>query len=186
MAQVLFYTATAAQYAALETKNDHAIYFITDTGDLFKGSVPFSFPCRLVETFPASGDKGYIYVGPTGTMKVWTGSAWLDVGAEDNFLSAAQRHVVTAAEAGTGMYTGIDEGDVGVIFTMRDNETMYVSLGDLVDIYTADNSGSNAIAVTVAGYTIGADLKVSTEEGNQLEIKPEGVFVSPLIWQTVS
>ena len=84
------------------------------------------------------------------------------------------------------MYTGIDEGDVGVIFTMRDNETMYVSLGDLVDIYTADNSGSNAIAVTVAGYTIGADLKVSTEEGNQLEIKPEGVFVPPLVWQTVS
>ena len=34
MAKVLLYTATAAQFAALPTKNENAIYFISDTGDI--------------------------------------------------------------------------------------------------------------------------------------------------------
>ena len=34
MAKVLFYTATAEKFAALEAKNENALYFITDTGEL--------------------------------------------------------------------------------------------------------------------------------------------------------
>ena len=34
MAKVLFFTATAAQYAALEAKDENALYFLTDTGEL--------------------------------------------------------------------------------------------------------------------------------------------------------
>ena len=62
MSQILFYTGTKAQYDALATKNENALYFLTDVNRLYKGAVPFSQPVQLVTTFPASGDNGVIYV----------------------------------------------------------------------------------------------------------------------------
>lgn len=38
MSQVLFYAVTAEQYANLSTKNDNAIYFITDGNRIYKSS----------------------------------------------------------------------------------------------------------------------------------------------------
>ena len=49
MAKVLFYTATAEKFAALEQKNDQALYFITDTGELYKGAVRFGYSYALKE-----------------------------------------------------------------------------------------------------------------------------------------
>jgi len=184
MAKVLFYTATAVQFAALSSKNENAIYFISDTGELFKGSVPFSFPCQLVDSFPESGEKGFIYISATGAMKVWTGSVWLEVsGGDDNFLTSAERHTVTAGEAGSGIFAGISEGDIGVVFTLVSGTKMYISLTDLVNTYSADNAGSKAITVSIAGNAISADLNISEAEGNCLELKDDGVFVG-VIWRT--
>ena len=36
MAKVLFFTATSAQFKALSAKDENALYFITDTGELYK------------------------------------------------------------------------------------------------------------------------------------------------------
>ena len=66
MAKVLFYTATAAQFNILPTKDENALYFITDTGELYKGSVRYSFPVKQVSEFPATGESGVIYVSSTG------------------------------------------------------------------------------------------------------------------------
>ncbi len=185
--KVLFFTATAAQYAALGTKNENAIYFISDTGEIYKGSTPFSFPCKLVETFPVTGTKGVIYIDANGIAKIWTGAAYVDFAgnAADRFLNGVARHVVTGAEAGTGVFADAAEGDVGVLFTMAAASQMFISLTDLVDTYAADNAGKAAIAVSVDGYNISADLNVSEADGNQLEVKTDGVFVSPMVWQTV-
>lgn len=43
-AKVLFKFGTAAQYAALETKLDNALYFLLDTNELYRGSIPFGKP----------------------------------------------------------------------------------------------------------------------------------------------
>lgn len=40
-AKVIFKFGTKAQYQALTTKLDNALYFLTDTGELYRGSVPF-------------------------------------------------------------------------------------------------------------------------------------------------
>jgi hypothetical protein len=42
--KVLFKFGTAAQYAALETKNSNALYFLLDTNEIYRGDVPFSQP----------------------------------------------------------------------------------------------------------------------------------------------
>lgn len=41
-AKVLFKFGTAAQYAALETKLDNALYFLLDTNELYRGTVPIA------------------------------------------------------------------------------------------------------------------------------------------------
>lgn len=77
MSQVLFFTATAAQYAALATKDSGALYFITDQNRIYKGDAPFTHPTELVSAFPASGHVGTLYIHKTTyEAKTWDGSAW--------------------------------------------------------------------------------------------------------------
>lgn len=42
--KVLFKFGTAAQYAELESKQDNALYFLLDTNELYRGSIPFGQP----------------------------------------------------------------------------------------------------------------------------------------------
>ncbi|MGN0878601.1 MAG: hypothetical protein ACI4WT_04000 [Oligosphaeraceae bacterium] len=81
MAQVLFLTGTKAQYDALATKNENAIYFLTDTGEIRKGGAPFSHPVRAVEDFPETGETGAVYVNTTThEARLWDGTAWQTAG----------------------------------------------------------------------------------------------------------
>ena len=187
MAKVLFYTATSNQFNALSTKDENALYFITDTGELYKGSVRYSFPVKQVTDFPATGESGVIYVSTTGEAKIWAGTSYIALGSNlvDNFVSAAERYVVTDSEAGRGIYTGMNPGDVGILFTMNAGSQLFVRLTDLIDTYTADNTTAKGVAVTVDGYKISAEVNVSTAANNQLELKDDGVYAAPLEWQTI-
>ena len=188
MAKVLFYTATAEQFNALTTKDENALYFITDTGELYKGAVRYSFPVKQVTEFPATGESGVIYVNASGDAKIWAGTDYIALGSNlsDNFLSTASRHVVTAEEAGNGIYTGMVEGDVGILFTMNEGNQLFVRLTDLVDTYTADNTAAKGVAVTVNGYKISAEVNLSAESGNQLILKEDGVYVPAMEWNTLA
>ena len=103
----------------------------------------------------------------------------------DNFVSAAVRHEVTAEEAGTGIYTGMTAGDLGILFTLNAGDQLFVRLTDLVDTYTADNTAAKGVAVTVDGYKISAEVNVSAEADNQLVLKEDGVYSAPLEWQII-
>lgn len=41
MSKVLFKFGTKAQYLALENKQENALYFLLDSGELYRGTVPF-------------------------------------------------------------------------------------------------------------------------------------------------
>ena len=187
MAKVMFYAVTAEQFTALETKNENALYFLSDTGELYKGSVRFSFPVKQVESFPVTGESGVVYVKNDGEAKIWSGSAYITLGSNliDNFVSSAVRHVVTAAEAGSGIYTGMTEGDIGILFTMNAGEQIFVRLTDLVDTYSADNSTAKGVTVAVSGYQISAEVNVSSDANNMLQLKNNGLYAAPMEWQTV-
>lgn len=103
----------------------------------------------------------------------------------DVFLSSAVRHTVTAEEAGKDVFADMVAGDVGVLFTLNDNTKLFVRLTDLVDTYTADNTAAKGVSVSVDGYKISAETRVSAEAGNLLELKDDGVYAAPLEWQTV-
>lgn len=80
MSQVLFYSVTAAQYAAITTKDPNALYFLTDANRLYKGDVPFSHPVEVVSDFPANGEVGTLYVkSGTYEARVRNGASWATV-----------------------------------------------------------------------------------------------------------
>ena len=79
MAKVLFYSLTAAQYAAIATKDANALYFVSDTGEIFKGATRFTFPVKTVTSFPATGEAGILYVNTeTCEAKIWGANGWQD------------------------------------------------------------------------------------------------------------
>lgn len=128
-----------------------------------------------------------IYVSSAGEAKIWAGTSYIALGSNmvDNFVSAAVRHEVTAEEAGTGIYTGMTAGDLGILFTLNAGDQLLVRLTDLVDTYTADNTAAKGVSVTVDGYKISAEVNVSAEANNQLVLKDDGVYSAPLEWQII-
>ena len=187
MAKVLFYATTTQLFNSLNIKDENALYFLTDTGEIYKGSTRFSFPVKQVTDFPATGESGMIYVSSAGEAKIWAGTSYIALGSNmvDNFVSAAVRHEVTAEEAGTGIYTGMTAGDLGILFTLNAGDQLFVRLTDLVDTYTADNTAAKGVSVTVDGYKISAEVNVSAEANNLLVLKDDGVYSAPLEWQII-
>lgn len=187
MAKVLFYATTTQLFNSLNIKDENALYFLTDTGEIYKGSTRFSFPVKQVTDFPATGESGMIYVSSAGEAKIWAGTSYIALGSNmvDNFVSAAVRHEVTTEEAGTGIYTGMTAGDLGILFTLNAGDQLFVRLTDLVDTYTADNTAAKGVSVTVDGYKISAEVNVSAEANNQLVLKDDGVYSAPLEWQII-
>ena len=54
----------------------------------------------------------------------------------------------------------------------------FVDLTYLLNTYTAKTEGKNAsTTVTIDGYTIEVKVNISAEEGNQLQLKADGLFV---------
>lgn len=115
MANVIFKQGTRAQYDAIATKDSNTLYWLSDTQELYKGSVLYG-------------------TGATATALA------------SGLMSAADKAKLDALSAGGAI--GLSAVDASVIL------------------------GSNE-----DGATIGVQL--SKEEGNALELKADGLFVSP-------
>ena len=72
---------TSANYEALETKLDGAIYFLSDTRQIARGSVKYSQEAQIVSALPGSGIRGYIYFNTTnGIAYIYNGSEFKAIG----------------------------------------------------------------------------------------------------------
>lgn len=66
---------TAKAYAALKTKDNNTLYFLQDTGEIYRGTVSFSDSVKFVADFPATGALGKVYIHNTTLEgKVYTGT----------------------------------------------------------------------------------------------------------------
>lgn len=70
---------------------------------------------------------------------------------------------------------------VMVLAVKGDNDTVtysFLNMAALVDTYKAKTEGKDAsTTVTVEGYEIEVKVNISAEEGNQLQLKPDGLYV---------
>ena len=65
-ALVKFVTGSAASFAALTTKDENTLYFITDERRVYKGSIPMSGGIyKAVTSYPTAGEVNTIYVNTT-------------------------------------------------------------------------------------------------------------------------
>lgn len=77
---VKYVKTTSASFKALETKDIYTLYFLEDTGEIYKGSKSFTESCILVDSFPSTGAQGKIYIlNTTLEGRVWNGTEWKTV-----------------------------------------------------------------------------------------------------------
>lgn len=71
------YAGTAAQYKALQTKDENALYYLEDTKELYVGSTRYCDGFEVVADFPESGAQGRLYIHETTKeVKFYNGTAW--------------------------------------------------------------------------------------------------------------
>ena len=72
-----------ADYKALQTKDAESLYFIEETGEIYRGEVPFTQACEFysaAKARPAVGGLGKLYIDETTLAgSVWTGSAYKEI-----------------------------------------------------------------------------------------------------------
>lgn len=70
----------SSKFKQLPEKSVNALYFIQDTGEIYKGDKSFTEAVNLVPEFPESGALGKLYVNSTTLEgKVWNGTTWTTV-----------------------------------------------------------------------------------------------------------
>lgn len=80
MAQVKFSYIAQSKFNALEAKDNGTLYFIAETGELYRGSQSFTQASVMVTDFPAAPAKGILYFN-TATLegRVHDGDKWTTV-----------------------------------------------------------------------------------------------------------
>lgn len=175
MAQVQFYVLTAAQYAAIVTKDDGTLYFISDQNRIFKGTVPYSHPVELVTAFPATGLVGTVYVNPTTKeAKSWNGSAWVTIQLAVSTILTDSDEVVPTSKAvktyiddavddivsGGGAVTDVTYADKTVSVRKGSTNVTNLQLSGLVDGATFDGTNGKLTLTTNGGVPIEINLPV--------------------------
>lgn len=70
-------TGSSLAFNALKRKDQNTLYFIQDTGEIYKGEKSFTESVILVDGFPNTGALGKIYVKKSNLEgKIWTGKIW--------------------------------------------------------------------------------------------------------------
>lgn len=113
---------TQAQYDALAEKNPDYLYFTSDTGKLYKGTIDYTNSLISVSAVPATGVAGKIYLETTtGQVKAYINGAWVVISypivSEINADNASTAKVTSEAAVvnyvesaiGTGAISNIEQ-----------------------------------------------------------------------------
>lgn len=185
---VKFITCNAAAYAA-NTHDANALYFVTDTQQLYKGNVLFtggSF--AAVTALPATGVVNTLYILPDGNVSYWNGTSYTSVvktsqtiGKNENGTWVTSDGLPTC-EAVRAYVTG----EVNAVKT--ELNTKIETVDDRVDALNTTVSGKADKATTLAGYGITnaytkseADSAISTAVANAGHLKRAIVDALPAV-----
>lgn len=186
--QILKYGLQAG-YEAITTKDPNVLYFCTDTGKIYKGTVDFSNSVIVAASKPTTPIVGKLYVlADTGTCEIYTGSAWkvvsypaattIDATSDDLHVATAKAvwdaiqdavaDVVGAASTVKAVEAGTEAGKVKV--TKGDNTSQEFTIPGVVTKPTWD-ANARKLTIPVTGDTavevnIGKDIFLDTTAAN--------------------
>ena len=150
MALIKWLVANAyADYAALESKDTNALYFIEETGEIYRGAKSYTEAVVFYNTDgagtparPTAGAAGKIYVDKTtGEGFAWNGTEYVQVvrgvdtavtESSDKLITsgAVKTYVDTAVEAAKGEVETVTDKLVKSVAWNETNKTIDVTLGD--------------------------------------------------------
>ncbi len=178
---------TQAAYDALQAKDENKLYFCTDSGKIYKGTVDFSNSVVFAATKPEKPVVGKVYVlADTNTVEVYNGTAWTVVSyptsttisdASTNVQVASAKAVfdfvtekIAEVTGGANVVTAVAEGTEAGTFTYTtgDNQSHTVTLNGLAKKPTWDTT-TRTLTIPVVG---GDDVVV--EIGKDIFVDPEG------------
>lgn len=85
--------------------------------------------------------------------------------------------VVVATEEDKALDEAVIIGETYIKLVITNQEKpIYILVKDLVDLYTVDNT--NTVNMTIDGTEIKADVRISSAEGNTLEVREDGLYVN--------
>lgn len=186
--QILNY-GTQAAYDALETKNPNLLYFCSDTGKLYKGSVDYTNNLVVAATKPEAPIAGKIYfLSDTNTVEVYVNGNWkvvsypiattVDINSDDMHVVSAKAvydAIMAAVEDVTGASNTVSAVEVGTEagtfkVTKGDGTSETVSLTGVVTTPTWDATARKLTIPVVGGDTvevnIGKDIYIDTTAAN--------------------
>ena len=117
---VQFVLLTRADYDAITTKESRTLYFISDTQELYRGTVNFTNAVIFhgaagsQTARPAQGAVGKLYINEvTGEGTVWNGSAWSTViPVVSQTVLDGNDQPVTLPVSGAAVKASVDAGTV--------------------------------------------------------------------------
>jgi hypothetical protein len=179
-----------ASYDALETKDANKLYFCTDTGKVYKGTVDFTNSVVYAATKPASPITGKVYViAETDTVEAYIGGSWkvlsYPVSASSNEATtisnvstdvqvATAKNVYLAIEAAKAEITGgtnvvknvaakTGEGSDGkIVVTKGDDSTADVTVPGVVTTPTW-NSTTRVLSLPVTGQANPIEVNIGKD-----------------------
>lgn len=157
---VKFSTGTAAEFAALASKDSNTLYFITDERQLYKGNVPYGGSTwKAVSQLPASGETNVNYVvtdaDGVNSLYFYNGTDFIPllVGSKEVNSSGTNAKIPTVKAVFDFVKAEIAKVDAGGI-----ND----SLTDLEDRVKDLEDNKADATTTLAGYGI-TDAYTKTE-----------------------
>lgn len=145
---------TQAAYDSLESKDSNKLYFCTDSGKIYKGTVDFTNHVIAAETKPSTPITGKIYIlADTGTVETYVSNAWKVLSypvATEISVSSDNVHVASAK----AVYDAIQEA-------------------------IADVTGGAAVVKNVAAGAAAAQLTVTKGDNSTETVTVPGVVTKP-------
>lgn len=173
MAMIQWISTTSTNYAAIETKDADALYFLEDTQEIYKGTKSFSSSVVVVDAFPTTGIKGRLYIIKSPLEgKIYDGGAWVNVlatsGGGSVTISPDAGNMII--KKGNGIYVAATDitGKLDKVTTAKTDE-----------VITANSDGTVKTSGLKAG---GATLSATP---NSTTLATEAAIAAALSWQTV-
>lgn len=162
MAKITFYSTTLEKYSALSTKDNNALYFLTN-GQLYKGDTLIGNNVSFVTDYPGTGESGILYVTSNGESKVWNGSSYVTLSRElaTSLSEASTDNQVPSAKAVYDLLQAMSpDGYTELVQQVATNKSDIATL-------TEELEKKADAATTLAGYGI-LDAYTSTQTDEKI------------------
>lgn len=159
---------TYAAYLALETKDANVLYFCTDNGKLFKGTVDFTdnFEVVTAATLPVAGVPGKIYYeSDTQTFKAYLNNAYVVIGTPTDASSSGATTIASTSDDShvpTSLNVYLYGQDILSQATGGSAVVKNVAAGDDPAELVVTKGDDSTTDVTVPGVVVGVAQKANT------------------------